>query len=123
MYPYIDKCVLVMNSLLVTALVDIYCKLVQHATRARCSTRRGHRALSCCHNATRLCRQCTVYEQYQEAADLFCELDLTGDSVTFIAPLTAHGQSSMADEAKALFTYKRSEIGRSVVAMQCIMNS
>ncbi|CAM0883782.1 unnamed protein product [Alopecurus aequalis] len=113
-HAYIDKHGVAMNALVVTALVDMYCKCGSiHKARQVFDTSRsqGFAVLSTW-NAMML--GLAVHGQYQEALSLFSQLKTYGlrpDNVTFIAILMAHGHSGMVDEAKALFASMATEYG------------
>lgn len=106
-HAYIDKHGVAMNALVVTALVDMYCKCgsIHKARHVFDASRSQGLAKLSSWNAMML--GLAVHGQCQEALALFSELETYGlspDNVTFITILMAYGHSGMADEAKALFS-------------------
>ncbi|KAM3260100.1 hypothetical protein ACQJBY_051393 [Aegilops geniculata] len=105
-HAYIDKHDVAMNALVVTALVDMYCKCGSiHKARQVFDTSRSQ-GLAKLSSWNAMMLGLAAHGQCQEALALFSELEPYGlrpDNVTFIAMLMAYGHSGMADEAKALF--------------------
>ncbi|CAN6310123.1 unnamed protein product [Urochloa humidicola] len=103
-----------MNALVVTALVDMYCKCgsVDKAREVLDAARsQGVAKLSSWNS---MMQGLAVHGQWREAMALFSELNSHGlrpDNVTFIAVLTAYGHAGMPDEAKAAFASMASEHG------------
>uniref|UniRef100_R7W8X5 Pentatricopeptide repeat-containing protein n=1 Tax=Aegilops tauschii TaxID=37682 RepID=R7W8X5_AEGTA len=113
-HAYIDKHDVAMNALVVTALVDMYCKCgsIHKARQVFDTSRSQGMAKLSSWNAMML--GLAAHGQCQEALALFSELEPYGlrpDKVTFIAMLMAYGHSGMADEAKALFASMGREYG------------
>ncbi|EEC75797.1 hypothetical protein OsI_12731 [Oryza sativa Indica Group] len=113
-HAYIDKHDVAMNALVVTALVDMYCKCgdIRKAREVFDASRSRGQAKLSSWNSMMLGH--AVHGQWREAAALFSELrphGLRPDNVTFIAILMAYGHSGMADEAKAVLASMASEHG------------
>uniref|UniRef100_A0ACD5X9U8 Uncharacterized protein n=1 Tax=Avena sativa TaxID=4498 RepID=A0ACD5X9U8_AVESA len=113
-HAYIDRRGVAMNALVVTALVDMYCKCgsIDKARQVFDASRSRGLAVLSSWNAMMLGQ--AAHGRWQEAFALFTELETYGlrpDNVTFIAILMAYGHSGMADEAKALFESMASEYG------------
>ncbi|CAN6304260.1 unnamed protein product [Urochloa humidicola] len=114
-HAYIDRHgVTMMNALVVTALVDMYCKCgaVDKAREVFDAARSQGLAKLSSWNS--MMQGLAVHGQWQETVALFSELKSHGlrpDNVTFIAVLTAYGHAGMPDEAKAAFASMASEHG------------
>ncbi|TVU04151.1 hypothetical protein EJB05_50288, partial [Eragrostis curvula] len=111
-HAYIDRHGVAMNALVVTALVDMYCKCGSiHKAREVFETARSQ-GLAKLASWNSMMQGLAVHGQWREAVALFSELESYGlnpDNVTFIAVLTAYGHSGMPDEAKATFASMASE--------------
>ncbi|KAG8062803.1 hypothetical protein GUJ93_ZPchr0003g17997 [Zizania palustris] len=113
-HAYIDKRDVAVNALVVTALVDMYCKCgdIHKARNVFDESRSQGTARLSSWNSMML--GLAVHGQWQEALALFSELKphgLVPDNVTFIAILMAYVHSGKPDEAKALFASMASEHG------------
>ncbi|XP_062211871.1 pentatricopeptide repeat-containing protein At2g42920, chloroplastic-like [Phragmites australis] len=113
-HAYIGTHRVAMNALVVTALVDMYCKCGSiHKARQVFDTARSQ-GLAKLSSWNSMMQGLAVHGQCQEAVALFSELNsygLSPDNVTFIAVLTAYGHSGMPEEAKAAFASMASEHG------------
>ncbi|XP_066386635.1 pentatricopeptide repeat-containing protein At2g42920, chloroplastic-like isoform X1 [Miscanthus floridulus] len=111
-HAYIDRHGVAMNALVVTALVDMYCKCgsVDDARQVFDAARsQGSAKLSSWNS---MMQGLAVHGQWREAIALFSELrsyGLSPDNVTFIAVLTAYGHAGMPDEARAAFASMATE--------------
>ncbi|KAG0548469.1 hypothetical protein BDA96_01G169600 [Sorghum bicolor] len=111
-HAYIDRHGVAMNALVVTALVDMYCKCgsVDDARQVFDAARsQGSAKLSSWNS---MMQGLAVHGQWREAVALFSELrsyGLSPDNVTFIAVLTAYGHAGMPDEAQAAFASMATE--------------
>ncbi|CAN6323240.1 unnamed protein product [Urochloa humidicola] len=114
-HAYIDRRgAAMMNALVVTALVDMYCKCgaVDKAREVFDAARSQGLAKLSSWNS--MMQGLAVHGQWREAIALFSEMKLQGlrpDNVTFIAVLTAYGHAGLPDEAKAAFASMASEHG------------
>ncbi|KAF8721877.1 hypothetical protein HU200_022821 [Digitaria exilis] len=113
-HAYIDDHGISMNALVVTALIDMYCKCgaIDKAREVFDSARSQGLAKLSSWNS--MMQGLAVHGRWEEAIALFSELRSHGlrpDNVTFIAVLTAYGHSGMPDEAKAAFASMASEHG------------
>ncbi|XP_040378076.1 pentatricopeptide repeat-containing protein At2g42920, chloroplastic-like [Oryza brachyantha] len=113
-HAYIDKRGVAVNALVVTALVDMYCKCgaIRRAREVFDAARSRGLAKLSSWNSMMLGH--AVHGQWREAATLFSELEphsLRPDSVTFIAILMAYGHSGKPEEAESAFASMASEHG------------
>jgi pentatricopeptide repeat protein len=112
-HAYIDRHNVHMNALVVTALVDMYCKCGSiDKAREVFDAARPQEGLARLSSWNSMMQGLAVHGRWQEAVALFSELksyNLSPDNVTFIAVLTAYGHTGMADEAKAAFASMASE--------------
>ncbi|KAL6894631.1 hypothetical protein ACP4OV_008729 [Aristida adscensionis] len=113
-HAYIDRRNVAMNALVVTALVDMYCKCgsIDKAREVFDDARSQGQAKLSSWNS--MMHGLAVHGRCQEALALFSELrsyGLAADNVTFIAVLTAYGHAGMPDEAKAAFASMATEHG------------
>ncbi|CAL4934831.1 unnamed protein product [Urochloa decumbens] len=115
-HAYIDRHgVTMMNALVVTALVDMYCKCgAVDKAREVFDAARSQQGLVKLSSWNSMMQGLAVHGQWREAITLFSEMKSHGlrpDNVTFIAVLTAYGHAGMPDEAKAAFASMASEHG------------
>ncbi|GJN24001.1 hypothetical protein PR202_gb11705 [Eleusine coracana subsp. coracana] len=114
-HAYIDRhnaCM--MNPLVVTALIDMYCKCgsVDKAREVFEAARSQEGMMAKLSSWNSMMQGLAVHGQWQQAIALFFELKSYGlrpDNVTFIAVLTAYGHAGMPDEAKAAFASMEAE--------------
>ncbi|RCV41778.1 hypothetical protein SETIT_9G162400v2 [Setaria italica] len=111
-HAYIDRHGVAMNALVVTALIDMYCKCGSVEKAREVFDMARSQGLAKLSSWNSMMQGLAVHGQWQEAIALFSELKshgLSPDNVTFIAVLTAYGHSGMPDEAKAAFASMANE--------------
>ncbi|KAJ1294464.1 hypothetical protein BS78_01G148000 [Paspalum vaginatum] len=111
-HAYIEHHGVAMNALVVTGLVDMYCKCgsVDEARQVFDAAR--SQGLATLSSWNSMMHGLAVHGRCREAVALFSELKsygLSPDNVTFIALLTAYGHSGMPDEAQAAFASMATE--------------
>ncbi|OEL35163.1 Pentatricopeptide repeat-containing protein [Dichanthelium oligosanthes] len=111
-HAYIDHHGVAMNALVVTALIDMYCKCGSVDRAREVFDMARSQGLAKLSSWNSMMQGLAVHGLCQEALALFSELKshgLSPDNVTFIAVLTAYGHSGKADEAKAAFASMTTE--------------
>ncbi|KAL6637255.1 hypothetical protein ACP70R_024827 [Stipagrostis hirtigluma subsp. patula] len=111
-HAYVDKGNVAMNALVVTALVDMYCKCGSIDKARRVFDTARSQGLAKLSSWNSMMQGLAVHGQCDEALALFSELKSHGlapDNVTFIAVLTAYGHAGNPDEAKAAFASMETE--------------
>ncbi|PUZ37885.1 hypothetical protein GQ55_9G154500 [Panicum hallii var. hallii] len=111
-HAYIDHHDVAMNALVVTALIDMYCKCGSIDKARQVFDTARSQGLAKLSSWNSMMQGLAVHGHWQEAIALFSELKshgLSPDNVTFIAVLTAYGHSGMPDKAKAAFASMATE--------------